>query len=651
MKITKYAFIIFFFALQSGAYPMFAQTNKIEIFKTSLNRASGATEKSEAVLALCGQAHSMNADTLYRYANLARQMAIAQNDRNKTTHADTYIEIWLGRKNLFDSALNLCNSDLKNMSYANAGEVYAKVRMQKCYLLMKSNRHEEALYEAYHFLQEAEKQGDTASQMYSKYIIGNVYRDMGQTELAMQWFFKADSTATSDEWEEKKNEFGIYFLIGMMYNWKADGGVNQKEIRSDSLMSIAYLNRAINDSRRFENLAILARSLNVKAGAIGNQEHLALEGEYVQEAKHIYEQLHDTLSILNGISPMCYFYIDEGKPEKGIEACEEGIAMIKRGNQYPTFDLYEALAQCYKAAGKYQQYANVLDTIIRLKDITYKKNSERDLAELNAKYEDQKKENTIIQQKLDIAGKKNTVYAVSLLSGILLIGIFFLYRYYHKRQKEQKQKEIISIAAAEEAERRRISADLHDNIGAYAAAAASTIETIRPADAQSRNTLSILKGNVGDMIVQLNDSIWALNKKAVRLTGISDRFKVFIQKLEHAYPDINISLIEEIEQDRLLSSFQALHLFRIMQESLNNALRHSKCRLVTIHLLSNEKDFQISIADDGIGMQNANQHGNGINNLKARAKESGWELQWLCNKEGGTCVIITAKPLRSHTTN
>jgi signal transduction histidine kinase len=162
---------------------------------------------------------------------------------------------------------------------------------------------------------------------------------------------------------------------------------------------------------------------------------------------------------------------------------------------------------------------------------------------------------------------------------------------------------------------------------------------------ESRNTLSLLKDNVQDMITQLNDSIWALNKKSVLLTAISDRFKVFIQKLKYAYPDISISLNEEIENDRLLSSFQALHLFRIMQEALNNALRHSKCQHVIIKILSDEKILQISIVDDGIGMYAVNFNGNGINNLKTRAKESGWNAEWVNNKDAGTSVIISSLPI------
>jgi signal transduction histidine kinase len=643
MRIPKHLFVFFLCALFFCTNNVLAQTNKIEILKTSLENTSVPVQKLDAALTLCEQAHSLNADTLYRYANLANKMAVALGDRKKKILADTYIEIWLGRKNFFDSALKICNSDLKKITYINAGNVYAKVFMQKCFLLMKSNRHKEALDEAYHFLQEAETQEDTLSQIYCKYIIGSVYRNLQQTDLALQWFYKADHTAISDAYEEKKNEFGVYFLIGMMYNWKEDADIIKKDRGSDSLMSVFYLDKAIEYSRKYENMAILARSLCIKADGIEDPKQMTVAEGYLKEAIHIYDQMNDTLSILNGLTSMSNYYMSIGQPEKGIAACKQGIEMIKRGNAFPVVDFYWTLGQCYKAAGNYQKYSETLNTIINLKDTVYKKNSERDLADLNAKYEDQKKENTIIQQKLDIAAKKNTTYAVLILSGLLFISILFLYRYYYKRQKEQKQKEIIAIAAAEEAERRRISADLHDNIGAYAAAAASTIATINPKDAQSRNTLSLLKDNVQDMITQLNDSIWALNKKAVRLTGISDRFKVFIQKLEHAYPDIDILVNEDIERDRLLTPFQALHLFRIMQEALNNALRHSKCHAVSINIISNEKILQINIVDDGIGMYAANFNGNGINNLKTRAKESGWNAEWVNNKNAGTSVIISTE--------
>jgi len=620
----------------------FSQTNRIAIYKTLLADAKDSTVKLDAYLNLCDQEFSLNTDSLYQYAMQAKKLAVSLKDKRKKILANVAIETWLERKNLFDSALAMANNDLRNLTYERDAELYSKVMMQKCYALMKNNRQKEALSETYFFLTQAEEQGDIASQVYSRLLIGVVYRNMGQTELAWKWFQLADQTVTGSAWEEKKNQFGTYFLLGMMYNWRATADSDLKKYAIDSAMSVQYLDRSIKDSRYYEDLAILARSLNVKASAIGSPQNVAQEGSYVMEAKSIYEKLHDTLSMLNTISPLCFYYIDEGHPEKGIAACKAGLEMVKRGNSFPIFDLYEALADCYKAAGNYEAYAATLGKIINLKDSVYKINSEHDLADLNAQYDDQKKQNTIIRQQLDIAAKRNSLYGFIILSGLLFFILVFLYRYDSRLRKKQKEKQVVAIAAAEEAERKRISADLHDNIGAYAAAAASSLLTLEPESPKDRNILSMLQGNMQEMITQLNDSIWALNKKSLPLTNIGDRFKLFVQKLEFAYPQIIISIEENITSDISLSPFQALHLYRTMQEALNNALKHSRCHNILVNIISNEKLLQISIADDGIGMNNIAANGNGINNLKMRAKESGWDTVWEASQCGGTRVIITS---------
>jgi signal transduction histidine kinase len=651
-KLTRYRiFLSFIFFI---AFPWFAksglcQTNRISFFRNTFYKASTEKEKLDAAIAICGESHSISPDTLYYYTQFAQRSAINSGDQPKQILANVFTETFLSRKNLFDSALTLCVADLKRLDYKHNGDGYSKTKMQQCYALMKSNRNKEALDQGYHFLAEAQKQGDTASQIFTQCIIGTVYRNMQQTEPALAWFNKANTTATDTVYEKIRNEFGLYFDLGLMYNWKMDLDNQITDTRSDSVTCIAFLDRAIRDSRRFENLGMLARALNIKAATIGNREHLREEGEYVGEAEAIYTQLHDTLSMLNSIAPRAFYYIDAEQPEKGVAVCQKGIAIAASGLGYPVLDLYETLSQCYKAAGNDKKYAETLHTMLRLKDSVYRINSERDLAELNARYEDQQKQNIIISQKLDIASKRNTMLVISIVAVLLVITILFLYFYFDRKQKTQKLKQAFAIAAAEEAERKRISADLHDNIGAYAAAAASTIATIKPEDPGGARKLSLLNHHVQDMITQLNDSIWALNKKEVRLTSISDRFKVFAQKLSQAYPNINISIDEDISVDRILSPFHALHLYRIMQEALNNALRHSRCSEIGINIMSDPGKMQVSIADNGVGMESENPNGNGINNLKTRAKESGWKVSWISNPQGGVTIMLSTE--QNPTTN
>jgi signal transduction histidine kinase len=649
LRCPLFLWVVFLVTLTGVGNNSFCQTGRVSFFRKQFYGASSLKDKLGASLAICAESHSISPDSLHYYSCFAKTASEKLTDLPAQVLANVFTEVFLSRKNLFDSALALCHADLKRLSYQSNADGYSKTKMQECYALMKSNRNKEALDRSYRFLAEAGKQGDTASQVFTLCIIGTVYRNMQQTEPALAWFDKANELATDTVYEKMRNEFGLYFDLGLMYNWEMDLHSGTKQAVADSLTSLAYLDRCIRDSRRFENLGMLARALNIKAATIGNRQHLAEEGALIGESENIYAQLHDTVSMLNAIAPRVFYYIDAGETAKAIAICKKGIALSASGKGFPVLDLYETLEQSYQAAGDLENYAATLRTMIRIKDSLYRINSERDLAELNARYDDQQKQNIIISQKLDIASKRNTMLVVSSVAIILFIAILFLYVYFDRRQKTQKLLQTLAIAAAEEAERKRISADLHDNIGAYAAAAASTIATIRPKEETAPAKLNLLRDHVQDMITQLNDSIWALNKKEVMLTAISDRFKLFVQKLASTYPAMEISVEEEIASDPMLSPFHALHLYRIMQEGLNNALRHSQGTRILVRIGSSASAMQITIVDNGKGMVSANAGGNGLKNLRARADESGWSVSWINNPEKGVTMTVSAP--RTSTTN
>jgi signal transduction histidine kinase len=194
-------------------------------------------------------------------------------------------------------------------------------------------------------------------------------------------------------------------------------------------------------------------------------------------------------------------------------------------------------------------------------------------------------------------------------------------------------------------ERERISRDLHDNLGAYAAAIASNVSTINNiSNEKDQNVLNQLQNNSQSIINQLNDTIWALNKEAISLTIISDRFKVFLQKIQPNYPKVNIEIKEEIINDIALSPVNALHLFRIMQEAINNALRHSDSTNVLLSIISDDS-WKVIIKDDGKGMPELNEKkssGNGLQNIKLRSEETGWKVTWKEGYPKGTELIISS---------
>jgi signal transduction histidine kinase len=341
------------------------------------------------------------------------------------------------------------------------------------------------------------------------------------------------------------------------------------------------------------------------------------------------------------------------QPEKGIVLCIEGITMAQKFRLHSKLPiLYDALAENYKAAGDFEKYSETLSMIIALKDSLYEKNAVVALAEMQAKYDAQKKENIIAQQKFALIKKNYWLYGSLIVMLFAAIAAYFIFKNYIRKQQiklllmleKEKRTAEKAVMDAEENERKRIAADLHDNLGAYAASIASNIDHIKVSPDDTGNVVAMqeLRNNSRSIVSQLNDTIWVLKKDALSLTAISDRLKIFIQRIQSSYPHIKIDVFENIAVDQLLPPSQAFHLFHVLQEAINNAVRHSGGKQINVDIES-DKVWKITVSDDGKGMGVAsiNKEGNGLLNMKNRSREAEWAIEWQPNFPSGTQLIIT----------
>ena len=502
--------------------------------------------------------------------------------------------------------------------------------------LIRSNQYKEALSLAYQLLTDAETAGDTLIQIKTKTSIGWINMEMNQHKEALVWFYNALRTSTDGRYQNNRNV--IYSNMASTYN-------NLGKYDSATY----FINKAITGSRQAQQLTYLANALYIQADVFMNTgENRSAEGS-LNEALAIRRQIGDPFYIVSDLTQLSYFYAQTGQPAKGISLAQQGIEMANKYKidaKLPI--LYAALADNYKVTGNYKQYSEVQEKIISLKDSLYQKNSAEAMRSLQARYDLQRKENIIIQQQLNIVKQDYLLYGMLIFFGFLLVLIFVLYRNYRRRQqlkmervlKEQQQKETIAIIKAEEAERKRIAADLHDNLGAYAAAISANVKSYKDVGQQNHPSTHQIEENVAGMVSQLNNTIWVLKKETQRLTEISDRFKVWMQKLMYNYPEMQYDFTEQIEDDTTLNSAGALNLFLLLQEGVNNAVRHSRCSQITITFISNSK-WIISVSDNGsAGNPEAFVSGNGIQNMKERANSCGWKIKWKKNNEKGTTVSI-----------
>ncbi len=631
--------ILLHLSLATGLFAS-AQTATIRQLKTAVHTARLPQEKQAALLALCRQGYNLHADTLMAYALQAEALAKRNGNGPAEIEALYHWSSALTSKGLIDSSLALaerCEAAAKKS--LNDPILLANILNQKGRCYMRKNQYKEAIAMAYGVISNAEKGADVLLQMKGKTLLGWAYLEMGQTTEALRWHLAALNT-TNDE--NILRQYGILF---------ANLALNYSALKKPD-SAFYFIDKAVAYSRKGENLFFLSNSLAIQGQLYVNNGQSSKAEAPLKEVISIRRLIGDPFYIVSDMAQLSFYYASNGQPQKGITLANEGLVIARRYNiSTKLFFLYRALAANYKTAGNLTDYARVMETVVAWKDSVYQGNSAEALAAIQAKYDVQKKENIIIQQRLDLVQKNYWLYGSLLLFGILAAGAALLYRADKRKQQlalqlmqeEEARKAEKAVTEAEEAERKRIAADLHDSLGAYAASIAANIDELESQMPDKNSAvLQELRGNSRNIVAQLNDTIWVLKKDALFLTSISDRLKLFIQKIAPSYPAVTIDVWEEIETNYLLPPAQAFHLFQIIKEAVINALKHSQCTVLAVQIEAAD-GWKFSVTDNGNGLVQRTtvaEGGHGLLHMQQRAAESGYRIQWLHNTPNGTRVVI-----------
>lgn len=640
MKIYRTILLICF--LGATVLPVNAQTKLTDSLMRYIETAVTVKEKLSAIVKLSEL--SLNADTLLPFVIMAEIISAKTNVKFDVDMAAYTRAFYYLRKNKTDSALFIIDRLIHNYKKDKTLQsFYLNLLFFKSKILDRSNKYTQSLTQLYEVVETAEILKDTLIQIQAKTGIGWVQMEMEQYKEALQWLYKALNTSPNKNFY--KNYGALYSNIASTYN----------ALRKHDSAQV-YIDIAIKDARENDNLLFLATALNMQAKIFIDGKQPQRAEVPLHEAVEIRKKLNDPFYTVYDMSSLASYYANNNQTSKGIELCKEGIGIAQiSGLSSQLLMIYHSLAENYKASGNTEQYSKTLEAIIKLKDSFNNINSSKLLADMQSGSEAIKNEKTIVEQKLDITKKNYWLFGSALFAIMAGIIVWLGFKNYRRKQSikmqlamaEEKRIAAQSIIDAEEHERKRIAADLHDNIGAYASAIRADVEKITNTISEKNNTsLQNLQQHSQEIINSLRDTIWVLNKDNITITGISDRIKNYISKLQVSYDTIQFHISEEIKNDIRISSQNALNIFRIVQEAVHNALKHSKAGSININI-SSDKIILIKITDDGKGMENFNTtEGNGLLNMKTRAKEIGMLLTISSVINEGTVLL-----LQTNTTN
>jgi two-component system sensor histidine kinase UhpB len=182
-----------------------------------------------------------------------------------------------------------------------------------------------------------------------------------------------------------------------------------------------------------------------------------------------------------------------------------------------------------------------------------------------------------------------------------------------------------------ELERRAIARELHDELGQQLTAIKSAGWAVarHPAakDAALRQSAELVLGCADALYADMHRLVARLRPLALDQFGLTDALTDLSSEWRRSHPDVAISLDLQGELADL-SDACATAAFRIVQEAVNNALRHAQARRIAIALHRQEAQLHVSVRDDGQGQLDALDESShfGVAGMRERAQALGGEV-------------------------
>jgi signal transduction histidine kinase len=237
--------------------------------------------------------------------------------------------------------------------------------------------------------------------------------------------------------------------------------------------------------------------------------------------------------------------------------------------------------------------------------------------------------------------KSEFIYIIILGSGgmILLIGTIAIFiAVYQKRmlheQEKQRQKEIEhhrkmvqAQLQSQENERKRIAADLHDSLGSLLYGArlnAVFIGRTASLTTEANDAMHELVDALDQSVHTLKRIAWELTPDAFYQSGLSRSVNSLCTRLNGKGMAVEF---HETGNSILWNDDHAMQAFRIVQELINNSIKHAKATLLTVDFAWNGQSLTIAITDNGVGFTlSAQRTGVGWWNIKQRTQQLNAEI-------------------------
>jgi signal transduction histidine kinase len=369
-----------------------------------------------------------------------------------------------------------------------------------------------------------------------------------------------------------------------------------------------------------------------------------------QDLQSIFSDYEKATNHLN----LAKVYLELNQLDKAQEAFAKSFLFVQKSNSVEKLrDYYQLGYEIEKRQTNYQKALDFKEQYDSVRDSIFKIENAKVIAEAEVKYRVAEKEAKLINAEKQQQKSQFIITVIIIIAFGLLLVSWMIFRNQKLKNKQQEQEFELKTAIKEietqnqlQEQRLTISRDLHDNIGAQLTFIISSIENLKfafqPLNEKVLKQLDTISDFTKGTITELRDTIWAMNHENFTFEDLQARIFDFVEKVHtSSETQINIKIAEEVKQKQM-TSFTGINIYRILQETINNALKHANASIIKVDFFSADGNLILKIEDNGKGF-NIDEivMGNGLLNLKKRAADIKAEISIDSRLNKGTFITVT----------
>ena len=517
--------------------------------------------------------------------------------------------------------------------------------------LLENGNSEEALEQLNLFIETAKKNNKQELIIDGNLLLADIFREHGDYKKSTETFNKIIPLVLNDA----KNLQYIYFKKGG--NFQLDNQIDSAKVNYE---------KAILTGDSVEN------NENLKAKIFANLSGIYyLKGNYDKAIENYkiaanYQQILGNKEIEAGIlNNLGGVYYMQGKYKEALNVFQQAFNLVGYGQEdlqkQTRSSSYINMAYAYSGLNNYKKAFEYQDKFFSLNDSLQQELKYKEIAVIQSKYSLATKEKETEIEKAKRKDAEVLTYGLGLAILVLLSGIYTLYKLY----KLNKKNHALQISQEQLLNQNKID---KINSDAQAKILAATLDGRLD---ERKNIASVLHDNVSALLSAINLHLYASKKKLKEEIPVEiEKAQSILEEASEQIRDLSHNLIpavllkfglgfavqdlcEKLSNSKITFTSNAknierfnqnfeIKMFNIINELVNNIIKHSKAKKGTIKLEQLNGNLQVIVFDDGIGFDINEielKNGIGLSQIKARIKVLNGLLNIKSNSEGTRIFI------------